>query len=105
MPAAKQRSRSPLIACAVIATGPRLLAAIETSISSCDARSVQHAAHTLKGMAGNFADNAAFETAGRLEEMARRGTLRNAAGVLRQLQDEIATLRSVLSELCTGAVR
>ena len=82
----------------------RLLAALESAIRAGDARGVERAAHTLKGMVLNFTATSAAASAARLEYMGRNQKLEECAAELPALQRELAALRPLLSELCEGVV-
>lgn len=54
-------------------------------------------AHTLKGSAGNISANTTMEIAGRLEELSEKGEFASIALVWKELQQETAHLRLVIS--------
>ena len=76
----------------------RLLSAVEQAVAQRDGRSVERAAHTLKGAVGNFAAQGAFAAALRLETMGREGRLAEAAEAFAALQREVAHLKSALTQ-------
>jgi PAS domain S-box-containing protein len=78
---------------------PKLLAELSTAVKRGDARSVERAAHTIKGSAGNFGGVAAVEAALRLERMARSRDLRHAAEACVMLECEIERLMPAIMEL------
>ncbi len=79
-----------------------LLAEIRVGLSSKDARSVQRAAHTLKGSADLFSAHGVVSIASRLEMLARGQHLQEAAGVLAELQTEVDRLIQALCALLTS---
>jgi CheY-like chemotaxis protein len=80
--------------------GDRLMAAIDSAIRAGDAHTLERAAHTLKGMVSNFTATPAAAAAARLEELGRNQKLDESAAAFRALQQELAALRPLLSELC-----
>ena len=80
--------------------GGRLVASLEAAVRAGDARGVERAAHTLKGMVLNFTASTAASAAGRLEELGRNGRLEESAQALGALEKELAALRPQLLELC-----
>jgi two-component system sensor histidine kinase/response regulator len=78
---------------------PRMLAEIQAAVANRDSHALEHAAHTLKGAAGNFAARSAVESAARLEMMGRHGDLTDAPAAYAALHQEITRLLPVLAEL------
>ena len=68
---------------------PRLLAEIRAAIPRGDAETVRNSAHTLKGSVGNFAAEAAFQAAFKLEAMGRNQDLTGAQEAMLELEREI----------------
>ncbi|MCH7685559.1 MAG: response regulator, partial [Planctomycetes bacterium] len=75
---------------------PKLMREIRQGIAEHDAVLLQRAAHTLKGLMELFAAKRAFETARRLEGMAREENLRDADAIRKTLEEDISHLMSEL---------
>jgi HPt (histidine-containing phosphotransfer) domain-containing protein len=90
------------VALLFLESSPSQLERIEQAVRARDAEALERAAHTLKGSLGNFAAEAAFETALRLEKMGRSGDLTGAEGALQQLVIELERLRPALVTLGHG---
>lgn len=80
-------------------TSPVLIMRIEDGIKRNDGRQVQHAAHLLKGMIGNFAAHSVMETAKAVEEKAKIDDFCNADALVQTLKKEISILEKALSDL------
>jgi HPt (histidine-containing phosphotransfer) domain-containing protein len=78
---------------------PRLLDEIRGAVARGDARTLEHAAHTLKGSVANFGAEAAREAAFRLESLGRAGDLKPAPQAYSDLEDEIQRFTSALTTL------
>jgi len=78
---------------------PGLLSAIQESITHCDAKTLERAAHTLKGAVGNFSAKAAQQAALRLEMMGRSGDLTTVKEAYVELEKEVARLGDALTAL------
>ncbi len=78
---------------------PRLLEEIRTAVASGDARTLEHAAHTLKGSIANFGAEPAREAAFKLESLGRAGDLKPAVYAVSVLEEEIQRFTSALSAL------
>ncbi len=83
---------------------PKLLSQMRDAIENKDDEALEHSAHTLKGTVGNFSAIGAYETAFRLEKMAREGDITNASEVYITLAGEIERLEPVLIALGTEDV-
>lgn len=70
----------------------KLIAQIEDAIKSGDAAQLQHAAHSLKGVAANLGAMRVVEAAFSLEKTGKSGTLENSASELRNLCHEMTRL-------------
>jgi len=82
-----------------LSESPRLLDAIRTAITNGDAYKLRIAAHSLKGAIDNFAAQAAYEAALRLEMLGRDGNLAEAEQACATLQKETDRLLPVLASL------
>lgn len=80
---------------------PKLLGDIRTAIQSGDLRSLEHAAHTLKGSVANFGAEPARAAALRLEMLGRTGDLKPAPEACAVLEHEIARFTQALSALAS----
>ena len=78
---------------------PRLLSEIRSAVIGADAPALERAAHTLKGCVGNFAAEAAYQAALRLEKMGRARELEGAATACETLEDEVARFEQALDAL------
>ncbi|THJ21723.1 MAG: response regulator [Nitrospira sp. CG24D] len=75
-----------------------MMSQIRQSLSLGDALTVERAAHTLKGTAGNLCAPEVALAAGRLEAVGRLGTLHDAPAVYAHLEMEMLRLVQVLRE-------
>jgi HPt (histidine-containing phosphotransfer) domain-containing protein len=78
---------------------PRLLAAIQESITHRDAKGLERAAHTLKGAVSNFGAQGAYKVALRLEVMGRGGDLAQSEEAYVELEKEVIHLGDALVAL------
>jgi PAS domain S-box-containing protein len=78
---------------------PKLLSAIQESITHCDARALERAAHTLKGAVSNFGAKSAHDTALRLEIIGRGGDLTHSEEAYAELEKEVTRLGEALAAL------
>jgi HPt (histidine-containing phosphotransfer) domain-containing protein len=76
---------------------PPLLARLQAAIADGRSAEVERAAHSLKGLAGNFGASRAHRAAQRIEELGREGNLVGAAHVLPTFADELHRLRDALT--------
>lgn len=74
-----------------------MMSQIRQALSLGDAATVERAAHTLKGTAGNLCAPAVALAAGRLEAVGRLGTLHAAPAVYAHLEMEMLRLLQVLN--------
>ena len=79
---------------------PRLLAAMHEAVARGDAKSLERAAHTLKGAVSTFAASRATAAALRLEQMGRQVNLTQAEEGLAALEAELHRVKSALAEFC-----
>ncbi|MDO9190143.1 MAG: ATP-binding protein [Sulfurimicrobium sp.] len=78
---------------------PDHLSQVKSAIDQAQPDQLVLAAHTLKGLLGNFAAEPAVQQAARLEEMAQQADLTQASGALNQLEQEIAFFLPCLKDL------
>jgi two-component system, sensor histidine kinase and response regulator len=83
---------------------PRLLATIRTAIEQSDGRTLQRAAHTLKGSTRYFGATQVSEMALQLETMGARGHLGHARDSLADVEREMARLTPLLVDYLRGRV-
>jgi HPt (histidine-containing phosphotransfer) domain-containing protein len=81
---------------------PRGLAEIRDAVERKDSRTLEHAAHTLRGAVSNFHAKSAVETARLLEGMGRTGNMINAVAALAMLETDLADLKVALSIVVEG---
>jgi HPt (histidine-containing phosphotransfer) domain-containing protein len=79
------------------------VAAIRKAIDEQNASNLNRAAHTLKGMVGNFGARAAMEIALMLEIIGKNTDLAGAEGVLLTLQKELERLKKALVQFSEEA--
>jgi HPt (histidine-containing phosphotransfer) domain-containing protein len=77
---------------------PRLLATIRSAIEQQDGKTLQRAAHTLKGSTRYFGAMRVSEMALQLESMGARATLTHARDTLVDVEREMARLTPLLVE-------
>lgn len=78
---------------------PRLLADIRTALARQESDTVAMAAHTLKGMASNFAAQPAAEAARAVEILGRDNDLSTAEPLVQRLEQEAHQLAAALDEI------
>lgn len=77
---------------------PSSVAAIRKAIDEQNAHSLDRAAHTLKGMAGNFGAHIVVEAALKLEMMGKSGQFAGAGETFALLQKELEQVRVALEQ-------
>jgi two-component system, sensor histidine kinase and response regulator len=65
---------------------------VRRGVESGSAEDVKKAAHTLKGVIGNFSRGPSMHTAGKLETMARSGSLAGTAELVTALERQLRAL-------------
>ena len=75
---------------------PEKLEMINQGVSNGDAETVEKAAHSLKGAAGNLSAKVVRELALKLETMGKGGTLDGAAELVAQVEGEYEKVRVAL---------
>jgi HPt (histidine-containing phosphotransfer) domain-containing protein len=81
---------------------PRLLATMRRAIEKQDGRTLQRAAHTLKGSTGYFGATHASEMALQLETMGKKSDMAHAHNALADMEREMAKLTPVLVDYMRG---
>jgi CheY-like chemotaxis protein len=76
---------------------PRMLEEIRAALRAADCKALERAVHTLKGSVGNFAMPGPWETAQRLELLAKSGQLSGALEIFHVLEQQIAQFNQVLA--------
>lgn len=77
---------------------PRMLDAIRAALRAADLKALESAAHTLKGSVGNFAVPGPWETAQRLELLAKSGQLSGAEDIFHALEQQLAQFNQILAK-------
>ena len=75
---------------------PKMLDEIREALRTGDAKTLERAAHTLKGSVGNFALPGPWETAQRLELLAKSGELTGAEDIFHTLEQQLAQFNQIL---------
>jgi two-component system sensor histidine kinase/response regulator len=75
---------------------PRMLEDIREALRSMNPKALKRAVHTLKGSVGNFAMPGPWETAQRLELLAKSGQLSGAEDALHMLEQQLAQFNQIL---------
>jgi serine/threonine protein kinase/HPt (histidine-containing phosphotransfer) domain-containing protein len=87
------------IATAFVQEAPRLVTAIRSALARGDRTAVSHAAHDLKGAAGDCSANVIAQISDKIEKLAQVGDLagasRGASSLDRELEAVLETLRGV----------
>ena len=78
---------------------PRLISRLREAVESQDLRSLELAAHTLKGSLGNFCAPAAYAAAVKLEEIGRSGIAEGVQDAWVELEETMVQLRLALLAL------
>jgi CheY-like chemotaxis protein len=78
---------------------PKLLSAIQESITSRDARALERTAHTLKGAVSNFGAKSTCDAALRLEVIGRSGDFTHSKEAYAELEKEVTRLGGALAAL------
>ena len=78
---------------------PERLAEIKQAMTLGDSKSVERAAHKLKGTASSFAAQTTSSAAQRLEEMGHSGDLTDGPAAYDQLETEVLSLVSALNSV------
>ncbi len=86
-----------------IEDSPGLLDQVRLGVQKNDAEAVERAAHSLKGLAGNFGATRAREAALAVERLGRGGNLGDAARSCAELQQEIELLQRALAPYCSNS--
>ncbi len=81
---------------------PRLLATMRRAIEKRDGKTLQRAAHTLKGSTGYFGATHASEMALQLETMGKKSDMAHAHNALADMEREMAKLTPVLVDYMRG---
>jgi HPt (histidine-containing phosphotransfer) domain-containing protein len=78
---------------------------LRRGVESGSAEDVKMAAHTLKGVIGNFSRGPSMHTAGKLEAIARSGSVAGTAELLTALERQLRTLDDGLRRFLTWKPR
>ena len=77
---------------------PQILLRLRTAMAQADARGVQLAAHSIKGLVVNFDAEAAALAAIRVEELARSGDLSSGPEAVDELERQLTRLSDALDQ-------
>jgi two-component system, sensor histidine kinase and response regulator len=75
---------------------PKMLDEIRQALRTRDPKLLERAAHTLKGSVGNFSLSGPWETAQRLEFLAKSGEVSGAEDMFHTLEQQLAQLNQIL---------
>ena len=84
---------------------PGELEKVRRGVESGSAEDVRMAAHTLKGVIGNFSRGPSMHTAGKLEAMARSGSLAGTAELVTALERQLRALDADLRRFLASKPR
>jgi two-component system sensor histidine kinase/response regulator len=84
------------IAEAFFAECPKLMSALRLALQRKDSRELAALSHALKGTIANFTDGAAFQSALKIEQLAKEADLYRAAEAFKRLEDDVETLLTSL---------
>ncbi|MEN6370454.1 MAG: response regulator [Armatimonadota bacterium] len=76
---------------------PKLMSELKNAIDSADNKSVERAAHTIKGSIGNFTTGETYEAALAVEQIGRSNNITGVDEAYRHLDDSLERLKSALS--------
>ena len=71
---------------------PQMMLKMKVALENKEAINLQRLAHTMKGSVSPFCAEQAYQSALRLEEIAKSGDLSQASQAFRNLQDEVRSL-------------
>jgi two-component system sensor histidine kinase/response regulator len=81
---------------------PRLMTALRAALQKKDAVELAATAHALKGTIANFTDGTAFQSAAKIEQLAREADLYRAAEALQRLEGDVAVLLQSLRSFASA---
>jgi len=84
---------------------PKEFEKVRRGVESGSAEEVRMAAHTLKGVIGNFSRGPSMHTAGKLEAIARSGSVAGTAELLTALERQLRALDDGLRRFLTWKPR
>ncbi|PWB59074.1 MAG: hypothetical protein C3F18_01285 [Nitrosomonadales bacterium] len=91
-----------IIGAMFLAEIPQYMANIESTLKQGEHGELQRAAHTLKGLLGNFGAKPAVSWAHLIEESAAQDNLDDASAHYRKLQEEISKFQPVLAAILSA---
>ena len=83
---------------------PRLMGRIREALKRRDLKSLEQAAHTLKGSVGNFGAPIAYAAALKLEKIGREGNVERAQEAWMELEEAMEQLKPALVLLRDGTI-
>ena len=84
---------------------PALLRSLREAVERGDSSAISRASHTLKGSLGNFSSGPAYQTAKKMDELARTGDAAAAGEMLPALEMEVGRLQSALEPFSGAEVK
>jgi HPt (histidine-containing phosphotransfer) domain-containing protein len=81
---------------------PRLMAALRAALQRRDAPELASLAHALKGTIANFTDGAAFQSAVKVEQLAKEADLYRAGESFRRLEADVDALLNSLRSFASA---
>jgi two-component system, sensor histidine kinase and response regulator len=81
---------------------PRLISELRVALQRKDAVELAASAHALKGTIANFTDGAAFQSAAKLEQLAREADLYRATETLQRLETDVEALLDSLKSFVSA---
>jgi two-component system sensor histidine kinase/response regulator len=79
--------------------GPKMLAKIKQAVEHCNGHEIERAAHSLKGVVGNFHAQSAVEAVANLESLGHQGNLIHSKEALVLVEHEIQAMNQELHKL------
>jgi CheY-like chemotaxis protein len=90
------------IATLFLESAAQSLSQIREGIANKDAKTVENAAHSLKGSVANFGARRTFDAAYRMEQMGREGAFVDAESAQSELERELEALETAMQAAMTG---
>ena len=85
--------------------GPETMDAIRRAIAAQDAKTLQRAAHTMKGLLRIFGARPASDAAWKLEEKGRQGDITGTDPLVADLQEKLDAVIQKLTDYAAGQAR
>jgi HPt (histidine-containing phosphotransfer) domain-containing protein len=81
---------------------PKLMSALRLALERKDSLELAALSHALKGTIANFTDGAAFQSALKIEQLAKEADLYRAAEAFKRLEDDVETLLTSLKSFASA---